>query len=114
MDPQKHNKHPTLPANVLSHIKRELANGVKQHVIAKELGVTKAVITNIAGCIAAGHPIEDYQLIYGKGYRYSPVNESGQFHSDSKVGGVWDVRMGLKLLSVSFAKWPQALAGSDA
>jgi hypothetical protein len=103
MDPQKHNKHPTLPANVLAHIKRELANGV-----------TKAVITNIAGCIAAGYPIEDYQLIYGKGYRYSPVNESGQFHSDSKVGGVWDVRMGLKLLSVSFAKWPQALAGSDA
>ena len=110
MKPQKHNKHPTLDALTLAHVKQELANGVTQHVIAKQLGVKKAVITNIAGCIAAGLPIEDYQLIFGKGYRYSPINESGQLYSDSKVGGAWDVRMGIKIMSVPFAKWPQALA----
>ena len=96
----------------IAYAAQQIAMGVSQPKIAHSLGVEKSVVTNIAKCLNRGYPPEDYQLISSKNYINRPINESGQFIRENPTQGSWDVRMGLNLLRVPFAKWPQALDAS--
>jgi len=105
-------RKPKLSAANIAYVKEQLAMGVSQPKIAGRLGVNKVVVTNIATCIHRGYPLGDYQQINSKDYIHLPINESGQLIRDNSTHGSWDVRLGLNLMRVPFAKWPQALAAT--